>query len=95
MELNKMELTMDELAMVNGGDVWDHVVGFFSGAAAGAFTGLAAGGLGGLVVAGPAGAVTGGLGGFVVGAAAGGVAGGIAGAEKIRELMDTAPDLFD
>ena len=95
MDTNTMELNLNELETVNGGDVWDHVLGVFTGAMGGAFTGMAAGGLGGLGVAGPAGAVTGGLGGFAVGAVGGAVAGGIVGADKIRDWMNTAPDIFD
>ena len=81
MDTNRMELGMDELAMVNGGGVWDHVLGAAEGVSGGFFAGL----FGGLAIAGPAGGVAGMFGGAVVG----GVAGGIGGVSGINNVINT------
>lgn len=69
-EMNRMELSLDDLAMVNGGINWDRVAGasLFGGS-----IGMAAVGIG-LLCIGPIGWATVGAlaGGAVVGAAAGG-----------------------
>jgi hypothetical protein len=63
MNSNTMELTMDELEMVNGGDAMDHVMGAVIGGGYCAVAGF----LGGLLAAGPVGAVAGFGGGLVAG----------------------------
>ena len=82
MNTNTMELNLDEMEMVNGGDFEEIVVNRFGGFAMGA----AAGGLAGMGVGsviGPVGTTVGGL----VGFAAGGVAGAIGGADKIAHAV--------
>ncbi len=81
MNSNTMELTMDELEMVNGGDAMDHVMGAVIGGEYCAVAGF----LGGLLAAGPVGAVAGFGGGLV----AGGVAGGIAGEQGLGKILRT------
>ena len=76
MNTNTMELNLNEMEMIAGGDIWDHVNGAIRGALGGAVVGF----IGGLATAGPAGGVVGFGGGFV----AGGVAGGIVG-DKVIE----------
>ena len=86
MDTNRMELGMDELAMVNGGGVWDHVLGAAEGVAGGFFAGL----FGGLAIAGPGGAAVGSVGGAV----AGGVVGGVAGHSGIDDAIYTTKTLI-
>ena len=76
MNTNTMELNLNEMEMIAGGDIWDHVNGAIRGAVGGAVVVA----IGGLITAGPVGGVVGFGGGLV----AGGVAGGIVGDEVIE-----------
>ena len=70
---------LDELEMITGGDVWNHIIGAVTGMSVGAL-------VGGLV----GGAVSSGMGapvGMMIGAPVGAVAGGIVG---IRDILETA-----
>ena len=83
MNTNAMELNLDKMEMVNGGDLFEEIVvnrfgGFAMGAAAGGLAGMGVGS-----VIGPVGTTIGG----VVGFAAGGVAGAIVGADKIAHAV--------
>ena len=79
MNTNTMELSMNEMGMVTGGDfLEDIVVERFGGFALGAVAGGSAGMIVGTAI-GPVGTTVGG----VVGFAAGGVAGAIVGSKKI------------
>lgn len=82
MNTNTMELNLDELEMITGGDVWDHVKGTLIGAGIGCVSGAICG----FVTAGPVGAAAGG----VTGAAAGAIVGETAGYEKMKEKMEKA-----
>ncbi len=79
MKPNAMELTLNELELVNGGFDWlDHLGGLFVGMTGGAATGFSVG-----MVGGPAGMVTG----LVVGTTVGGVVGGAMGYENIKKAF--------
>ena len=80
MNTNTMELNLNEMAMVTGGDAVDHV----RGAVCGGFLC----GIGGLVVGGVVGGAPGLVIGMVGGAVAGGTAGGILGMKKILSWFD-------
>lgn len=82
MNTNTMELNLDELEMISGGDVWDRVKGTLIGAGIGCVSGAICG----VVTAGPVGAAAGG----VTGAAAGAIVGETAGYEKMKEKMEKA-----
>ncbi len=82
MNTNTMELNLDELEMISGGDVWDRVKGTLIGAGIGCVSGAVCG----FVTAGPIGAAAGG----VTGAAAGTIVGETAGYEKMKEKMEKA-----
>ena len=82
MNTNRMKLSMDELEMVSGGDVWDRVKGTLTGAGIGCVSGAICG----FVTAGPIGALAGG----VSGAAAGAVVGETAGFDNMKETMGKA-----
>ena len=86
MNTNTMELNLNEMELVNGGGVWDHVLGAAEGVAGGFFGGL----FGGLAIAGPGGAAVGSVGGAVVG----GVAGGVAGHSGIDDAIYTTKTLI-
>jgi hypothetical protein len=84
MDTNRMELSMDELAMENGGrDLSEKIMGVVKCAECGAATGAIAGGGIGSVVP-----VIGTGVGAAVGATVGGVAGGIGAAIKLFFLDD-------
>ena len=80
MNTNTMELNLNEMAMVTGGDVLDHVEGAFDGAVVCGISGLI---IGGLIGGGPGAAI-----GFGGGAVVGGIAGGILGLSGIQELFN-------
>ena len=79
MNTSTMELTMDELETVNGGDAVDHVIGAVIGGGYCAMAGF----FGGLLAAGPVGAAAG----FGSGLVAGGVVGGIAGEKGLGKII--------
>lgn len=79
MNTNTMELNLDEMEMITGGDLWNRV----KGAVAGAAIGCVGGTITGLIAAGPVGAAVG----FVGGTVGGAVVGGIAGGEKVQEML--------
>ena len=84
MNTNTMELNLDKMEMVTGGDLFEEIVvnrfgGFALGAMAGTFAGMGVG----AVVGGPIISVAAGPVGFV----AGGVAGAIVGADKIAHAV--------
>ena len=81
MNTNTMELNLNEMELVNGGSIGDHVLGALVGVGTGFFAGM----FGGLAIAGPAGGVAGMFGGAVVG----GVAGGIGGVSGINNVINT------
>ena len=73
MNTNTMELSMEEMELINGGfDLW----GAIKGALIGAGTGAVGGAIGGAIIGGGVGAIPGALAGALVGGAAGAVAGG-------------------
>ena len=85
MNTNAYELTLNEMAIINGGDTLDHAAGAAVGAtvgaiAVGATVGAIAVGTAGAVLAGAPGAIFG----VCAGAIGGGVAGGTAGIKKIK-----------
>ena len=84
MDTNRMELSMDELAMVNGGrDLSEKIMGVVKCTECGAATGaIAGGGIGSMVP------VIGTGVGLAVGAPVGGVVGGIGAAIKLFFLDD-------
>ena len=82
MNTNIMEMNPNEMELVNGGGIWDHVLGAAEGVAGGFFAGL----FGGLAIAGPGGAAVGSVGGAV----AGGVVGGVAGHSGVCDAIETA-----
>ena len=86
MNTNTMELNLNEMELVNGGGVWDHVLGAAEGVSGGFFAGL----FGGLAIAGPGGAAVGSIGGAV----AGGVVGGVAGHSGIGDAIETTKTLI-
>ena len=79
MNTNTMELNLEEMKAVTGGDAGDHVAGAVMGMGLGTITG----GLIGCAIGGLGGAATG----AVIGAPIGAVAGGIVG---IRKLCNSA-----
>ena len=79
------ELDLNELEMISGGDVWDHVAGTFGGMGVGAVTGLGVGAVIGGAVGGVPGACTGACIGGAVGMVAGTIGGAIVGAHKTFE----------
>ena len=81
MNTNTMELNLNEMELVNGGGIWDHVLGAVEGVAGGFFAGM----FGGLAIAGPGGAAVGSVGGAVVG----GVVGGVAGQSGVNNVINT------
>ena len=81
MNTNTMELNLNEMELVNGGSIGDHVLGALVGVGTGFFAGM----FGGLAIAGPGGAAVG----CVGGAVAGGVAGGVAGHSGIDDVIET------
>ena len=88
MKENMMELQLNEMEMVNGGDVWDHVTGAEVGFGMGALAGMGVGAAVGGAVAGVPGALTGMQVGIAVGAVGGAVYGGIVGCTSIAETAD-------
>ena len=80
MNTNTMELNLDEMAMVSGGDVLDHVEGAFDGGVVCGVGGLI---VGGIIAGGPGAGI-----GFCAGAVGGGIAGGILGLSGIRGLFN-------
>ena len=82
MNSNTMELNLDELEMVTGGDVWDRIKGTLVGVGIGCVSGAICG----FVTAGPIGAAAGG----VTGAATGAIVGETAGFDKMKETMEKA-----
>ncbi len=77
MNTNTIELNLNEMEIVTGGDFWNHVIGAVTGMGVGAL-------VGGLV----GGAVSSGMG-APVGIMIGAVAGGIVGIEDILETADS------
>ena len=80
MNTNTKELNLNEMEMVTGGDVLDHVEGAFDGGVVCGISGLI---VGGIIGGGPGAAI-----GFGAGAVGGGIAGGILGLSGIRELFN-------
>lgn len=75
MNTNMMELNLDELEMISGGDVWDRVKGALVGAAVGCVGTTVAG----FIAAGPFGAAAG----AISGTAGGAIGGAMAGYDKM------------
>ena len=75
MNANTMELNLDELEMVTGGDLWNRVKGALVGAAVGCVGTT----ISGFIAAGPFGAAAG----CISGVAAGAIVGGMAGYEEL------------
>ena len=78
MNTNMMELNLNEMATVNGGDTKDHVAGAITGVTAGSMVGGIVGS-----IAGAPGCVVG----IVVGGTGCGIAGGIFGITKISNWL--------
>jgi len=79
MNTNTMELNLNEMETVNGGDAMDHIAGAVMGFGIGGLAGLGVGS----AVAGPVGAPVGAF----VGCVGGAVAGGIVGADKAANAV--------
>ena len=75
MNANTMELNLDELEMVTGGDLWNRVKGALVGAAVGCVGTT----ISGFIAAGPFGAAAG----AISGAAGGAIVGGMSGYEEM------------
>jgi hypothetical protein len=86
MDTNTMELNLNEMELVNGGSIGDHVLGALVGVGTGFFAGM----FGGLAIAGPAGGVVG----MVGGAVAGGVVGGVAGQSGVNNAIKTTKTII-
>ena len=86
MNTNTIELNLNEMELVNGGSIADHVLGAVEGLVIGTFTGM----FGGLAIGGPGGAAVGTVGGAVVGT----VAGGVAGHSGIKNVISTTKTLI-
>ncbi len=86
MNTNTMELNLNEMEMITGGDAGDHFAGAVMGMGLGAITGGLTGGLvGGLPGIGT---------GAIIGAPIGAVAGGIVGIRKLCDGADSAMRKF-